>query len=232
VDKSYLEDVTFIVPCHNIWPDGYIVPCIKSIRETNPKANIVVVDSDSPDKSYMDKVDCEVLDAGNKHYDFGAYWIGFRHTDSKYYMMVHDSCKFFRPIKKSDFFLRSFTPFYWFPNNNNNWDTLCWARGLAKEHCGYEPKDEDSNNEVCIYAGIFSATSEYLEELEKDNFPLCLPSNKIEMVYVSEYLWALAAHNKGINVVESSYYGRFPGNPNTPGKILHKYSGHVQRGRS
>jgi hypothetical protein len=227
-----MNSLAFIIPCHNMWDNGYIVPCIESIQKYNPDAKILVVDSNSPNRSYMSKIDCEILDIGNKNYDFAAYWKGFDHIKADNYMMLHDSCLLRAEVKLEDYHNKPFTPLYWFPSNNNCYETLTWSRKLAKDKCGYDYEHFDSRTETCIYAGIFGTTREYLESLKADKFDECLPSCKIEAVYTGEYLWALAAYNKGISIRDVSFYGRFPDNPNTPDKMIHKFSAHVEQGRS
>ena len=74
-----------------------IFNCTNSIIENYKDPKIVVVDSNSPEKSYYNKLDhkhIEILDVKNKNYDTGAYWIAFKkyNTFDNYYFL-QDSIK-------------------------------------------------------------------------------------------------------------------------------------------
>lgn len=90
-----IKNRIFIVPCFYDGSNSSIFKCIDSILKFYNNPKIVVVDSDSPDKSYFKKLikkKVTVLDVRNKNYDTGAYWIGFKHfPDYKFYYLLHDS---------------------------------------------------------------------------------------------------------------------------------------------
>ena len=112
--------ITFIIPCHNIEEDGYIIRCIESIRRTNPKADVIVVDSDSPNRSYINKIDAEVLDIHNRNYAWGAYWQGYRHKrGSDLYVCIHDSTVVNYEVKVEEWSEYLATPLSWFRENRN-----------------------------------------------------------------------------------------------------------------
>ena len=89
------KDRLFIISCYFDGSNDAIFKSTNSIIANYVKPKIVVVDSDSPDKSYFKKLkdlSIEVLDSRNKNYDTGAYWIGFKkYNDFKHYYFLQDS---------------------------------------------------------------------------------------------------------------------------------------------
>lgn len=87
-----------VFPCHNVPGMSRIVRAVKSAREHMPEERILVVDSASPDKSYMEEVrtlGAEIADINNKHYEAGAWWYAFKtYPEEQRYYCIHDSCFF------------------------------------------------------------------------------------------------------------------------------------------
>ena len=106
----------FVISCYFDGSNDSIIKCTKSIIQNYNKPNIVVVDSNSPDKSYFKKLDhkhIQIMDIGNKNYDTGAYWAAFKNfTNYENYYFLQDSIR----IKKnlSSFEKNSFACFRYF----------------------------------------------------------------------------------------------------------------------
>ena len=87
----------FIIPCFFNGSNTSIFNCVDSILKFYKNPKIVVVDSNSPDKSYFKeliKKKVTILDVKNKNYDTGAYWIGFtKYNDYENYYFLQDSIK-------------------------------------------------------------------------------------------------------------------------------------------
>jgi hypothetical protein len=85
----------FIIPCFFNGSNTSIFNCVDSILKFYKNPKIVVIDSNSPDKSYFKeliKKKVTILDVKNKNYDTGAYWIGYkRFPNYKFYYFLHDS---------------------------------------------------------------------------------------------------------------------------------------------
>lgn len=85
----------FIISCFYDGTNPSIFKCVDSILKLYKNPKIVVVDSDSLDKTYFEKLikkKVTVLNVKNKNYDTGAYWIGFKNfPDYKFYYFLHDS---------------------------------------------------------------------------------------------------------------------------------------------
>lgn len=88
----------FIIPCYNTENNNFITPLIVDIKKHHENPTIFVVDSDSPDKSYMDeavRLGATVFDIANKHYHWGAYWYIYDRYENvfDYFYCLHDSIK-------------------------------------------------------------------------------------------------------------------------------------------
>ena len=85
----------FVVPCRYDPTRPTILDCVQSIRKYHPDDSIVVVDSDSPDKSYFNDIkditNLTIEDCANKNYIYGALWKAYERHDSDYYYLFHDS---------------------------------------------------------------------------------------------------------------------------------------------
>lgn len=87
----------FVISCYFDGTNNAIFDCTNSIINNYDNPKILVIDSDSPDKTYFEKlrsISIEVLDSRNKNYDTGAYWIGFnKYNDYDHYYFLQDSIK-------------------------------------------------------------------------------------------------------------------------------------------
>tara|TARA_B100000900_G_scaffold369013_1_gene346589 strand:- start:2077 stop:2835 length:759 start_codon:yes stop_codon:yes gene_type:complete len=85
----------FVISCYFDGSNEAIFNCTNSILKLYENPNIVIVDSDSPDKTYFNKIrsnNVEILDVKNKNYDTGAYWIAFnKFNDFDNYYFLQDS---------------------------------------------------------------------------------------------------------------------------------------------
>lgn len=85
----------FIIPCKYDPERPIIFECVDRIQKYHPDSKIVVVDSDSIDKTYMDKLEdigVHTINAQNRNYATAGYLIGYSAFDSEdFYYMIHDS---------------------------------------------------------------------------------------------------------------------------------------------
>ena len=87
----------FIISCYFDGTNKSIYDCVNSILKFYKKPKIVVIDSNSPNKSYFTKLrkkGVTVLNSKNRNYDTGAYWIGFKKFSKyRYFYFLQDSVK-------------------------------------------------------------------------------------------------------------------------------------------
>lgn len=84
-----------VLACHHRAVDDFVVPCVRSLRHWMPEERVVVVDSASPDRSYMPVVrelGAEVAEIENRHYETGAWWYAYFHfPEEAFFYFLHDS---------------------------------------------------------------------------------------------------------------------------------------------
>lgn len=78
---------TWVIPCRY---DPIVHECVASVRTHHPDDRIVVVDSCSPDKSYLTALGCDIL-TGNTNYTSGAYGMALQAFRSDHWAFIQDS---------------------------------------------------------------------------------------------------------------------------------------------
>ena len=86
---------TFVIGCKFLAARPVVYECVRSIKKVyGDSAEIIVIDSDSEDKSYFSVLrDLGVVvdDAVNHHYTSGAIWCAFEKYIRDSYCFLHDS---------------------------------------------------------------------------------------------------------------------------------------------
>lgn len=98
---QFYQNHVFVVACYFDGSNKMIYSCINSIRNFHPNSDIIIVDSNSPDRSYFELSKSEkisILDSKNKNYDTGAYWLAFNNCSYDYYYFLHDSIVINAPL--------------------------------------------------------------------------------------------------------------------------------------
>lgn len=84
----------FVVGCRFDPARPLVYRCVAEILRFHPRAEIVVVDSDSPDRSYAGELRAlgiRVETIGNRHYEVGALWHAFERFPRDHYFFLQDS---------------------------------------------------------------------------------------------------------------------------------------------
>ncbi len=84
----------FVIPCRFDPKRPVIFNCVYQIKRHHPDAKILVVDSDSENRSYMDvlrPLGIQVDAAANKHYEVGALWHAYEHHPADHYFLLQDA---------------------------------------------------------------------------------------------------------------------------------------------
>jgi len=77
----------WVVPCRF---DPVVFDCVAAIRAHFPDDKVCLVDSNSPDQSYMDRLDVDHIITGNAHYSWGAYALAREQLDAESWALIHD----------------------------------------------------------------------------------------------------------------------------------------------
>lgn len=102
-----------VIACKYTAENPVIFSCVESCRRYLPEEKILVVDSNSDDKSYFSKLSemvpsaevftqvpvsnsqLYIADVNNTGFDSTAYWIGYElFPEETFYYLIHDSCEF------------------------------------------------------------------------------------------------------------------------------------------
>ena len=87
-----------VFPCKYDPRYPMIQKAVASAKKWMPHERILVVDSNSEDRSYVDEVfelGAESYQAGNENYETGAWWFAYENYPGEwFYYFVHDSCEF------------------------------------------------------------------------------------------------------------------------------------------
>ena len=223
----------FSIPCYNAFEKSFIVDCVESIKDYNPDSLVQIIDSGSPDKSYIDKVEkfdrVSVSEEDNKAYAFGAYWKGYLyevHQQQSLFICLHDSTIVRSDFSDDIFHNQLFTPFwYWkdltlVPGGN----TYEWTKEQIEKHTKYTKLSE-----YCIYGGCFVTHGSFMAKLFTDGLFKCLPHDKQSSANADEHLWATACLNNGIRVEECAVVGDCNAGLNTEDAPIWKFAGHKFR---
>ena len=84
----------FVVPCKFDPKRPVIFECIENIQAHHADPDILVIDSDSPDKSYLNwcrRRGCVVADIANHGYATGAWAYAVRNYPDDFYYLMFDS---------------------------------------------------------------------------------------------------------------------------------------------
>ncbi len=94
----------FVIACYYDGSNNSIFECVSSIQKYYKSPRIVVIDSNSPDKSYFKKLKekkITVYNAKNRNYDTGAYWYAYnRFKKVNFFYFLQDSVIFKKNLSK------------------------------------------------------------------------------------------------------------------------------------
>jgi glycosyltransferase involved in cell wall biosynthesis len=211
----------FVIACRNDPVNNYIVDLVDDIRKYHASEEILIVDSDSPDKSYFTKVmeysNVIVADVRNPHYFVGAYKYAFMNFGCDFYYMMHDTMR----VKANLDFLKerdlSIMATFDRTVGGDTWNNLSsWV---------HENTGETFNpNGLGVYGCIFFAKHHVLNKLYNSGIQNFMPNNKHEAC-ISERLYGWAFENMGYDLRKCALYGDFFGGI-TEQKEIEKFYAH------
>jgi len=156
-----------------------LIRCVNSIRKFHPQNPIVIVDSDSPDKSYMDEIkstvnNVHIEDISNTGYETGAMWHVYEnYPHYETIVFLQDSMELTRSLDEfEDSQLKVI-------NLHNNWfgalpqDREFAQKELPKTNYQYR---EDNFKMVQFNSMIIKRT--ILDTLKENGLNKVIPTNK------------------------------------------------------
>lgn len=180
----------FVIPCKFNQNKPFIFECVDSIKKFHPSEKIIVVDSESEDKSYFCKIENDnvtILDIKNKNYVIGAFWSAVDKYEDNDVYLLHDSMI----LKNNISFLKDsdVSSIRYF----RSWHGVGGIISNGKYHYGYDTeqqllwsmecfKKKNINIKTSYFNGVFGSAfyckKNVINNLKSLNFNLILPENK------------------------------------------------------
>jgi len=203
----------FVIACKFNKEKPVIYNLVNSIRKYHETEKIVIVDSDSQDKSYFELKNMyqnvEILNVMNKHYHVGAYWIAYNaFPEEDFYYFMHDSML----VKDNLDYLKEkdFTAFAYFDFANPSNESI--AKDEILKYTPYHVP----NHGHAIQGPCFFVKNKLMKKLKSNGVDKILPTysehsdTKIGVAaYAVEGAYGIFFSNEGYNIIENSLIGNY-----------------------
>ncbi len=177
----------FIIPCKFDPERPIVFECVERIQKFHPGEKIVVIDSDSNDKTYLKKLQNEfsidVIDARNRNYATAGYLIGFSaFDDHDFYYMIHDSLLLSRNISHVEYDDFTTVRHFFTPTTGWGWDESGvplseWADVQMGQHMNTPVW----NRFTGVLGPMFMAKNNVIKNLIRCGFFNILPQSKYHL---------------------------------------------------
>jgi hypothetical protein len=191
----------FVIPCKYNPEFPFIIELVKNIREFHPTEKIVVVDSNSNDKTYFDdisKYDVIIEDVANENWMVGAYWYAFKkYPNEDYYFFMHDSMK----VKSNLDYLKEndVNTLMYFDRNVGNFNY--WGNRIEEE-----TTYKYNNNGYGTFGPIFFCKNNIMKTMLEAGVDKLLPNNKAETGYL-EGAYGFFLEIQGYDLIKCALFG-------------------------
>jgi len=191
----------FVIPCKYNLNFPFIIQLVKDIRVYHPTEKIVVVDSNSNDKSYFEilkEYNVIIEDVNNKNWMVGAYWHAYKkYPNEEFYFFMHDSMR----VKANLDYIkeRDLTIMMHFDRRIGNFNT--WGERIT-----LESKYNYINEGKGCCGPMFFCKNKVMKkmlEMGADNF---LPNSKAETGYC-EGCYGFFFEAQGYDLTQCSLFG-------------------------
>lgn len=191
----------FVIPCKYNPNYPFVIQLVKDIRTFHINEKIVVVDSESDDKSYFDllkEYNVIIEDVNNKNWMVGAYWHVYKkYPDEEFYFFMHDSMR----VKSNLDYLKEkdLSILMYFDRMVGNFNY--WADKINNES-NYEYKFFGNG----CFGPIFFCKNKVMKKMLEMGADKFLPKNKAETGYC-EGCYGFFLEEQGYNLIECSIFG-------------------------
>jgi hypothetical protein len=191
----------FVIACKYNHEHPFILQLVTDIRQHHPHEKILVVDSNSTDKSYfqaLSEFQVIVEDIGNENWMIGAYWHAYKKFPNEdYYFFLHDSMRVKANLDHLK--LDPLVTLCYFDRSISNFNT--WS-GRVENELGIPYSTEGKG----CYGPIFFCENEIMRKLASLGADSLLPANKQETGYC-EGMYGFFFEYLGYDLTETSLYG-------------------------
>lgn len=204
----------FVIAC-KYHPVCRIEETVKSIRKFYPTTKILVVDSDSEDKSYATRLQQYGIifaDIANTNYESGAFWYAVGNYDEQWYTLIQDSVILNKDIDEQ---INSEELFYCFinffedsMNNHMRVESGHFINRINEMLGDFIKLPTDSNT---FYSGVFGPNfiikRKMVDMMLDKHLDISLrPNNKYDH-QLSERVYGLVAKQCGVDIVRNTLGG-------------------------
>jgi hypothetical protein len=202
----------FVIPCKYNPSFPFVIQLVEDIRKYHPDEKIVVVDSDSEDKSYFEtlvKYDVIIEDVSNKNWMIGAYWHAFnKFPDEEFYFFMHDSMR----VKANLDFLKEedLTTVMYFDRSNTHFNG--WS-----EMINNESKYRYNHTGNGCYGPMFFCKNKVITKMKEMGADKFLPKSKAE-TGMCEGCYGFFLEDQGYDLKECALFGDVFVNESPSGK--------------
>ena len=189
---------TFIIPCKYVKEKSLLRRCLSSIRKCHPENEIIIIDSDSEDKSYFDwarnEFAVEIDVAFNKNYTTGAIWRAYNNHEREFYYFLHDSVELIdniSEVEKNNLSVVMHGKRWEWPRidtsklEKNSARSGEWAKDNINQYVKTDFREHGFNS---ILGPMFCCKRTILEKIYETGFHKVLPTNKSQSENM-ERLW-------------------------------------------
>lgn len=196
----------FVVPVKYLPEKPYIQALVKSIRSFHPEELILICDSQSANKEYIEEVSQYrnvLISFNNKNYVDSAIWTAYNlFPKEEFFYILHDSTLVtasLEHLKENDF-----TNLMYFP--------MCWDSDRQKDYVRTEletkTKYRFDDNCLGLFGITFYCKRWVLDRLKAGGLDKVLPTEKVFMC-AQERSWAMCLSQEGIDYVSNSLMGNY-----------------------
>ena len=201
-----LKKKCFVVCCKSDFSDSYIYKCVDSIKSKHPESSIVIVDSDSSNKEYMEVYRNDenifIEDISNKNYEYGAIVYAFKKYKDNYdvFSFIQDSMYLNEQIEKLN--CLNDDECLIFKVDNSGWlhDKEAFVYFYEK-HPNFPKLPNKNNFQLVIWNSFAINTNTFSSIIESKMFSdVQAPINKVGSKYM-ERVWSILFIKSGINII-------------------------------
>tara|TARA_B100002019_G_scaffold121711_1_gene104693 strand:- start:12052 stop:12738 length:687 start_codon:yes stop_codon:yes gene_type:complete len=204
----------FLFSCKYV-PNSPVRETVDAIIKHHPNEKIVIVDSDSDDKSYYDFFssydNVEILDDCNKDRVPGAFYQVYKkYPDEPYYINIQDCVIMKESIQSWIDSDAEFVSFMYFIEPFDDWNNKCLGNEFREffPQVDYEIPQRGEDYEGC-YGPLFIIKNSLVKKFEQKGFIKSLKSRSKTMDQVFERLWGIVAAQEGWSPSEFNIEGNF-----------------------
>lgn len=196
----------WVVPCHHTGGD-MIDRCVAHILEHSDDP-IVVVDSVSPDRSYMRRMPRSVVvaDVANTGYAPGAFAWAYKHLDAPFWSLIHDSLLIHDNLDDLKAVPVTSVRRFPYPETGWGWDAggvplIMWG-AVSLARVGLDIPDRFDG----LFGPMLFAQDGVMADLDRLGLFDIVASDKFEACAM-ERVWGVALHAAGHDLRVSSLQG-------------------------